>query len=116
VFHAFVKNTPTDAPNFKTWDWRFTNLPGAGYDRRDYEYRWYIDDPNNMQAEPMLYYSQVGFWDSGYPGTKSNAEIDHSTYLVQSGSYPLIPIYRDYNSKFCVNDDQAVNNVNGSCS
>ncbi len=114
VFHSFIKNTGTDAPNFKTFDWRASNYPGWTYDRRDTEYRIYIADPNSMQPEPTLYYAMVGFWDSGYPGQKTNAEIDYSTYLVQvSGT--IIPIDRDFNTKFCVNDDVAVNNVGGGC-
>jgi len=115
VFHAFVKNSRNDAPYFKTWDWSASNYPGWSYDRRDYEYRIFIGDPNKMQPEPTLYFAMVGFWDSGYPGQKTNAEIDFSTYLVQVSGAVIIPIYRDYNTKFCVNNDVAVNNVGGNC-
>lgn len=109
VFHAFAKNSGECGTTALTDSgWSYTNLPGAVKEvtHSGCEMRYYITNPAGLSAS-ATYVSQMAYRDSAYPGTKSNGQINYSTYLVQVGSITPIPMYRDDNGKLCINNDSA---------
>lgn len=118
VFHASVKNSvPGQANALHEFGWGASNLPGwhyvAPHPSLYDEVRFQIEDPNSMQAEPTLYFVQVHYWDSAYYTpygmyTKTNGQVDLSTYQIDISGLNGSPDYRDYNTKLCINDDVAV--------
>lgn len=110
VYHVFDKNTSNFSAALRSESgWSWSNLPGAAatVEHNGGEVRVYIEDPASMSAS-TTYYSQAGFWDTAYDGTtKTNAEVDYSTYKVLMGGIVPAPVNKDDNAKRCIDNDTA---------
>lgn len=107
VFHAFNPNSSTcNAVQYMN-GWAWSNLPGASAEMHSScEERTFIGDPSSMSSS-QIYYSQVAYNDTAYPGSKTSAEMDLSSYLIQISMVGETPVYRDFNAKVCESGDSA---------